>query len=280
MKKKIKKSMSILCLTFFSILFFLGCSKEQPQAASVAIKQPEQPQETGPKEADIVIAHFNDFHAAFRSFGKTDEENLPQWSGAAVMGGYINKLRRDNTNSLVVFAGDMFQKSPLDKLSKGEKIIDIFNLFKLDVATLGNHEFDFGRERFDELKSKIKHPLVSANLFDRDGGKPYVEQSKIIKTKNDVKVLFIGLFPVSGKKYMEKDHNLKIENPQKIVKDIAAKFEKDVDLTVVLSHLGYEDDIELSKKLSGAEVDLIIGGHSHTYIDKIDKELPIPVEHI
>ncbi|MBP7654851.1 bifunctional metallophosphatase/5'-nucleotidase [Candidatus Dependentiae bacterium] len=276
MKKINLKNFFIINLTIMILLLisFTACSKDEQQ---IDVQQNHnQPQEI--KTADLSIIHFNDFHAAFRTIGKSDEQDLPKWGGAGVLGGYIKNFRSANENTLIFFSGDMIQKTPLEEVSKAESLIDIFNILKPDAATLGNHEFDYGREHLETLLKKIKYPVVSANIFDAETGKSLVPEYCIISTKNNVKILVIGLYPVSGKKYAEKDFNVKIKEPLDIVKKIARQKDAEVDLTVILSHLGIGDDIELSNSLSkNSEVDLIIGGHSHTLIEKIDNELPVPV---
>lgn len=275
--RKIKKFI-LINITFLCVLFiaFLSCSKAEKPVETVNLQESKKTAEI--ITADLSLIHFNDFHAALRKTRKTDAADMPELGGAGVLGGYLKKLRNENINSVVLFAGDMIQKTPLEEATKAESLIDIFNIFSPDAATFGNHEFDYGREHLEYLLTKIKFPIVSANLFDAESGKSLVPEYCVIETKNKVKILVIGLYPVSGKKYAEDDFNVKIKNPLEIVKKIAKQKDSEVDLTVVLSHLGIDDDIKLSEELTEkSEVDLIVGGHSHTLIEEIDKNLPIPV---
>lgn len=224
------------------------------------------------------LIHFNDFHAAYLPGRKTDEEGLPRIGGAAAVGAYIRQLRAERPESLLVFAGDMIQASPLEKATTGESLLQIFNRFAPDVACLGNHEFDYGKARLKELLAMARFPVICANLLDRDSGKVLVAESHIVTTPGGLRVLFIGLYPLAGKSYVEEDQQVQVLDAAESLMRIARERDSEADLTVAVSHIGYDDDLLLSRKLGPtSEVDLIIGGHSHTEIGNIDPTLPVPV---
>lgn len=228
--------------------------------------------------AEVNLLHFNDFHAAYRPTRRTEEEGMPHVGGAAAVGGYIAKFRRERANPLVVFAGDMIQRTPLETATTAESLLEIFNLFAPDVATIGNHEFDYGRARLEEMLGKMKFPVVSANLRDKESGKPLAKGHHVAVTGDGTRVLFIGLYPESGKSYVEGDQNVTVGDAREAVDALAKRHDAEADLTVVVSHLGYDDDLKLAGKLGeSSEVDLIIGGHSHTLVEEIDPSSPIPI---
>ena len=226
----------------------------------------------------LTLYHFNDFHAAWRPIGRVGDagELDGEWSGAATIAAYLKKFRAASPDCLVLFGGDMFLANPIDTRSQGASTVKLMNLLKPDAACVGNHEFDYGRERLEELMANLQYPLLAANVADA-GGKPLFEAATVIE-KNGLRILVIGLFPVSGKRYYEEDHDLKISEALAAVKKAAAAAPGDHDLTIVLSHLGRDEDEKLAKALPAAlGVDLIVGAHTHEAIAEIDAGLPIPV---
>ncbi|HPP87293.1 MAG TPA: bifunctional UDP-sugar hydrolase/5'-nucleotidase, partial [bacterium] len=263
-----------LLIVILILLFTFGCAKKTEETQNVEQSKVEE----APRIEKLTIYHFNDFHCAFLPTKNTEEEGLPKWSGAATLAGYIKKIREEDKNAIIAFAGDIFLQSPLDKLSTGEFAVEIMNKLNPDIATIGNHEFDYGRERFDELRQKIKFPLVSANLLDAESNELLVEPYKVLTTKNNVRIMFIGLFPLTGKSYTEKNYNVKVEDALNTVKKYVKESTDKADAVVILSHIGFEEDVILSEKLGkNSGVHLIIGGHSHTLVESIDNNLPVPV---
>jgi len=278
----------ILALLLVTVLLVSGCNCGKPQeensAADGAGQNQAEAVATEPTEVELTVIHFNDFHAMYHSIARTEEDGNPRWGGPEVMAGYINELRDDCDNSIVLFGGDMFLPTPFDKLSEGETMLKIFNRFGIDAAVVGNHEFDYGSPRLQELHKKADFPWLAANVLDRDGA-PIFPTSTVLEV-DDLSILVIGLFPISGAQYWEDETGLWIETDiRKIVKDViqfaedaAEKDGEDIDLTIILSHLGLEDDKELSRRLrSRLGVDLIVGGHSHTAIEELDEDLRIPI---
>jgi 2',3'-cyclic-nucleotide 2'-phosphodiesterase (5'-nucleotidase family) len=262
-----KKGLLNILIILVLILSIFSCSKKDTSS-----------QTTDDQNISFSILHFNDFHAAFFTLPNTAVDNSPLWGGAAVLSGYLHKYRAEKENTIVAFAGDMFLQSPLDKASEGKFAIDVMNMFNVDIATIGNHEFDFGKERLIELLDGMQFPIISANLFDRHTSDYIVDPYKIITTKNNLKILFIGLFPEAGKGYYERAYNINIKPAFDSVLDILDLKQDEADFVAILSHLGIDDDIKLAKRLTPADgVHLIVGGHSHTLIDKIDKSLSVPI---
>lgn len=251
---------SVLLITLFS------CSREETAVSVVD---------------DVVsfsILHFNDFHAAFFKIPNTNVEGTPLWGGASVLSGYLDKYRAENTNTLVAFAGDIFLQSPLDNASQGKFAVEVMNKLNVDIATVGNHEFDFGKDRFIELLDVMNFPIISANLFDRYTSDYIVDPYKIVTTPNGVKILFIGLFPEAGKGFYESRYEIEIKAAADAVINAVNMKGSEADFVAVLSHMGIDDDIALARRLAARnDVHLIIGGHSHTLIDEIDPNLPIPI---
>ena len=231
----------------------------------------------------ITILHTNDVHSYIDPF-PADHPKNPNMGGVARRATIINSVREENPNTLLVDAGDIFQGTPYFNYYGGELEFKLMNMMKYDFATIGNHDFDNGIEGLFAQLPNAKFDFVSANYDFRntvlDGlVKPY--KTKII---DGIKIGIFGLGVeleglVDKKNYKETVYN----NPIEIATDITKKLknEEKCDLVICLSHLGFKykdepekvSDLVLAKKTK--DIDLIIGGHTHTFLDKpvIEKNL-------
>ena len=238
------------------------------------------------KSADlkhITILHTNDVHSYIDPF-PADHPKSPNMGGVSRRAALISTIRTENPNTLLLDAGDIFQGTPYFNYYGGELEFKLMNLMQYDVATLGNHDFDNGLEGFYAQFPIAKFEFVSANYDFKNtilNGhiKPYT-----IKIVNGVKIGIFGLGVeldglVDKNNYKETVYN----NPIEIATDITKilKETEKCDLVICLSHLGYQyknepnkvSDLILAKKTK--DIDLIIGGHTHTFLDKpvIEKNL-------
>ena len=231
----------------------------------------------------ITILHTNDVHSYIDPF-PADHPKNPNMGGVARRATIINSVREENPNTLLVDAGDIFQGTPYFNYYGGELEFKLMNMMKYDFATIGNHDFDNGIEGLFAQLPNAKFDFVSANYDFRntvlDGlVKPY--KTKII---DGIKIGIFGLGVeleglVDKKNYKETVYN----NPIEIATDVTKKLknEEKCDLVICLSHLGFKykdepdkvSDLVLAKKTK--DIDLIIGGHTHTFLDKpvIEKNL-------
>ena len=109
----------------------------------------------------LTILHSNDFHGDF--LPKTEEG--VEIGGLARLAGYVNKVRQEKENVIYAVAGDMFRGSVIDSEYQGLSTIDLMNTLRPDVATIGNHEVDYGFAHLLFLEKCTKFPLINANLF-------------------------------------------------------------------------------------------------------------------
>ncbi len=220
--------------------------------------------------ASLTILHYNDYHAQYLPLkvSKTDSAGQPvryEVGGAATFKTALNTLSRSDDNVIILNAGDNFQGTPVSSLTRGDADITMMNLLAPDVATLGNHEFDFSIDTLRIRLKKLHVPLVSANLWDTNAGKTFVPQS-IVKTVGGVKIGIIGLAPpdLATLTMRENIHGLKVLDLLKTVKNAIhdLRVKEKPDLIVILSHMGVDMDSILASK--DKAIDIIIGGHSHT----------------
>jgi len=223
----------------------------------------------------FIILHSNDIHGDF--LAETSEDMTEeQIGGLALLSGYVTHVRETEKNVLFVVAGDMLQGSMIDTEYKGISTIEIMNYLAPDVVTLGNHEFDYGLPHLLFLEKLANFPIVNANLYVKGFGRRLMKPYHIV-TLDGFDLLFTGIITESVINALKQDSLVgsfvTLEDAAHEIDEIARAYKNsDIDLTVVLSHIGIESDRELAKMISPKSgVDLIIGGHSHTMMQKAEK---------
>lgn len=225
----------------------------------------------------ITILHTNDVHSHIDPFPADDPRN-PNMGGAARRATLIETIRQENPNVLLLDAGDIFQGTPYFNYYGGELEFKLMSIMKYDLSTIGNHDFDNG---VDGLAAQMPHAsfeFVSANYdFKNTSMDGFVKPFKIFN-KNGIKIGVFGLGIeleglVDKKMYKETVWHNPVETAQDMVRIL--KKENKCDLVICLSHLGYKYSKEDSNKISDLklaeltkDIDLIIGGHTHTFLDK------------
>ena len=224
----------------------------------------------------ITILHTNDTHSHIDPF-PADHPKNPNMGGAARRAAIIESIRKEEKNVLLLDAGDIFQGTPYFNYYGGELEFKLMSMMQYDVATMGNHDFDNGIDGFYAQLPHAKFDFVSANYdFKNTVLNDIVKPYKII-IKDGIKIGIFGLGVqldglVDKKLYKETVYNNPIEVAQDMTRIL--KEEKKCDLVICLSHLGFKykdepekpSDILLAQKAKN--IDLIIGGHTHTFLDK------------
>ena len=237
------------------------------------------------KSADlkhITILHTNDVHSYIDPF-PADHPKNPNMGGVARRATLIESIRKENPNVLLVDAGDIFQGTPYFNYYGGELEFKLMSMMKYDIATLGNHDFDNGLDGLFAQLPNAKFDFVSNYGFQNTVLDGHVKPYKIVFV-DGVKIGVFGIGVeldglVDKKNSKETIYNDPIESATDMARIL--KREQNCDLVICLSHIGFkykEDpkkvcDIILAQKTK--DIDLIIGGHSHTFLDKpvIEKNL-------
>jgi len=228
------------------------------------------------KKRHITILHTNDTHSHIEPF-KANHNLYANRGGVARRATLIEQIRQENKNTLLLDAGDIFQGTPYFNYFKGEIEFKLMSTLKYDVATIGNHDFDNSIEGLYNQLPNAKFDFVCANYdFKNTVLDTHVKPYKII-FKDDIKIGIFGLGIeldglVDKRMYKETGYLNPIEVTQDIT-DQLKNIEK-CDLIICLSHLGYYykknpnkiSDLNLAKATKN--IDLIIGGHTHTFLPK------------
>lgn len=223
----------------------------------------------------FTILHSNDMHGDF--LAEVAGESGELIGGLALLSGYLNKVRSEEENVLYVIAGDMVQGSLIDAEYKGISTMEIMNYLSPDVVTLGNHELDYGLKHLLFLEKMANFPIVNANLYIKKYHKRLMVPHIILK-KAGLDILFIGIITDKVMDSITRDPDIgsfiSLEEARTEVGRICDAYRNDdIDLTVLLTHIGFDSDRELARMLDPAwGVDMIIGGHSHTVLDAPARE--------
>ena len=217
----------------------------------------------------LTILHSNDLHGDF--LAESVDECLI--GGVSRLSGYVNKTRRNDPNPIYCIAGDMFRGSVIDSEFQGVSTIEIMNMLAPDVVTIGNHETDYGIAHLLFLEKCAKFPIINSNLHIRTNNARLFKPYHIIEM-DGMKILFIGI--LTEDVISQTRHEGVIgsivdvhEAIQEIGRICNAYHTVDIGLTVLLTHIGFEEDKKLAEQLDPAwGVDIIIGGHSHTFLDR------------
>ncbi|MCW8896818.1 MAG: metallophosphatase [Flavobacteriales bacterium] len=250
--------------SFLGGVSLLGAATLNPFSAAILKKN----------HTKITILHTNDVHSHIESFPSNDPK-YPNMGGAAKRAALIDKIRTKEKNVLLLDAGDIFQGTPYFNMYGGELEFKLMSLMRYDAATIGNHDFDNGIEGLNNMLPHANFPFLNVNYDFTNtilNGKiaPYkvFEKDKVKIGVFGVGVELAGL--VDKKMYAETQYNNPIIAANNTAEHL--KYNEKCHLIICLSHLGYDyksnkvSDNVLAKETKN--IDLIIGGHTHTFLEK------------
>lgn len=209
------------------------------------------------KEVHVTLVQANDVYEMTPVSGG-------RYGGLARLQTLIKQLRSRNPNTYTLLAGDLLGPSAIGNAKvdgeplHGKQMIDVLNAMGWDFMTLGNHEFDNGRESLIERLAGANFTIVSSNVIDKktDARFPHTQRTAVIEVEG-IKIGFAGI----TLKSLAKDF-VTIQDPYTEAKAALDDLKKEgADILVLLSHQALADDIQLAERLSN--VDLIVGGHEH-----------------
>jgi 5'-nucleotidase len=242
------------------------------------------------KHKQLVILHSNDTHSQILPFKTQMGDTLKAGRAGFLRRITLLKEERQKHPDLLYFdSGDFFQGSAYFTMFKGDVEIGLMNQMGIDATTIGNHEFDFGLDNMAQAFRKATFPILCTN-YDFTGTvmegltKPWI----IIK-RNGLKIGVFALCPkLAGLVSAKNCPGVKYLDPARMALETATmlKEQQKCDMVICISHLGWnsnrgEDDLYMIK--GSRNIDLVLGGHSHTYMEELyyEKNLdgkPVPVD--
>lgn len=237
----------------------------------------------------LVILHTNDTHSCIFPLSEALADTM-----LAGRGGFIRRIamlkeeRQKHPDLLYFDSGDFSQGSAYYTMYKGDVEIGLMNEMGIDASTIGNHEFDFGLENMARIFRMANFPIVCSN-YDFTG--TVVEgtvKRYIVLKRNGIKIGVFALCPkMDGLVDLKKCEGVKYLDPAKVANEMGdlLKNKLKCDLVICISHLGWEknDDDDNYMIEHSRNVDLVLGGHTHTYmptleyVNNLDGK-PIPVD--
>lgn len=226
------------------------------------------------EELKLTILHTNDWHSRIEPFPATDKKFGGQ-GGAERRALAIQKVRESEPNVLLFDAGDIFQGTPYFNFYGGELEYKLMSEMGYDACTLGNHDFDNGIEGLIKQAPHRKFPIINSNYdFGKTALANLIEPYKVF-SKQGIRVGVFGLgIELAGLVPDNLFSGIQYQDPLKTAVKMGQflRQEKKCELIVCLSHLGYSygdtkvSDLVLAK--SEADIDIILGGHTHTFLDQ------------
>ncbi len=227
----------------------------------------------------LVLLHSNDIHGAFQPLEK---DGLKR-GGISLLSGFVQKVKREEKNVIYALAGDLFMGSIIDTEYRGLSTIRLANALSPDVFLVGNHEVDYGLSHLLFLEKCADFPIICANMAVRELNRT-IFRPWIDIVSGGLTVRFIGLLTesISGKIQQEDliDREVSVRDVYKELGRVMKQLQREekADITVLLTHIGIVEDRLLAEKLLPEwNIDLIIGGHSHTLMEQPEFVNGIPI---
>lgn len=252
---------------------FLGSMAAAAAATQLPLKGSE-----AASAARITLLHTNDTHSHIEPFGPGNGAASGK-GGMARRATMVRQARASIPNLLLLDAGDTFQGTPYFNQYKGKLDYELMSKVGYDASTLGNHDFDNGVDMLLEAMEFAKFPFLNCN-FDCKAAPALAKRLTpwMVKEYPGFKVGLTGVgVDFKGLVSAENHKGVDWRSPDEALKPVIRHLREveKVDLVVLISHLGYDlrgdalDDLHLPGLAPG--IDVIIGGHSHTFLDQPTK---------
>jgi len=222
---------------------------------------------------NLTIFHTNDAHSYFLPRPAVWRDDGRMVGGVIPLAWHLEQQRAHCSPDLLLDAGDFMTGNPVCQFAPngipGEAVARMMNLLEYDCGTIGNHEFDIGSENLKRLVSLFDYPLIAADIVDHDA-LPVFRRDPLVVERGGLKIGILGVScagmsevvtPSRFGKHKSIDQGWVLQRQAKLL-------DPKVDLTVVITHNGFDVDVELAQVLAGTGVDIIVGGHSHSRLKK------------
>jgi 2',3'-cyclic-nucleotide 2'-phosphodiesterase (5'-nucleotidase family) len=260
----------------------------EPAAMATATRQLFLPPPPVPRDSILLrILSINDFHGALESRTYSWSDGRPVGGAAALKATMDTLAARCRCTTLRVDAGDEMQGTLLSNLSYGRTTIEALNRVGIQIAAIGNHEFDWSTDTLRNRMADARYPWVAANIFDSATGvRPgWAVPWQLVQAGSN-RVAVVGYITSETGRIVAKEHISGLRfgvGAASILDAIEAARAERPDFTIVLTHSGGRCDstrcagevLDLARELPPGAVDAIVSGHSHTLLDTEAGGIPI-----
>ena len=224
----------------------------------------------------LTILHTNDVHSRLDPF-PIDGTKYQGLGGVTKRAALIKKIRTEEKNVLLFDCGDIVQGTPYFNMFGGTPEYEMMNAMKYDASTLGNHDFDTGIQKLADLQSLATFPMINCNYDLKNTPMNGLTVPHRVFVKDGLKIGVYGVgIDLKGLVTSKQTGELVYNDPIEMGNAAAAilKHEMKCDLVICISHLGYKykenkvSDVIMAQ--NSKDVDIILGGHTHTFLDKPD----------
>lgn len=227
----------------------------------------------------VTLIFTNDIESAYDSVPAWWRDDMERIGGIAELSTLIKTIRQNEPNVFLFDAGDIFTGA-LSRLTDGALMFEFMITMGYDAMGIGNHEFDYGEEILGWQKNRAPFPVLGANLFFKDTDDPFAQAHTIIE-RDGIRIGVIGILGQdAASTAIAPQHidELEVTDPAEAVARSVAELRGDVDLIVLLTHMGHtapmqtdaeadprlDRDINADIALAGAVdgIDVLFGGHA------------------
>ena len=238
-------------LRSFVVLLLLSCLLAAAVAAEAA-------------SVDIAIVHTNDTHARLQPIMVDNEQR----GGMARVAGLVEVIRLLYPGRVLwLDAGDTTHGTNVANLFYGESVVDVLHAAGVDAMAIGNHDFNYGQDVLRARMAQANYPVLAANIVYTETGDSFAQPYAVFEL-DGVTVAVIGLStqdtPIVT--HPKNVAGLTFRDPVEVAAELVPQLDAQADLVVVLSHVGFDEDVRLAREVPG--IDVIVGGHSHTQLDE------------
>uniref|UniRef100_A0A5S6Q8B7 5'-nucleotidase n=1 Tax=Trichuris muris TaxID=70415 RepID=A0A5S6Q8B7_TRIMR len=220
---------------------------------------------------NLTLLHTNDVHSRYHPVNSRiqpcSEAELRAnecWGGVARRMTAVNQFRKTEKNVLLLDAGDQFQGTLWYVIFKHEPIAAVMNMLKYDAMTVGNHEFDDGDEALKSFVEKLNFPVVTSNIEIEGTAVHGMIKKEVVMEIDGQKVGILGCVILETPDLSNPDNVTFREEIPTLTERARLLREKGVNVIILLSHSGIENDRKICRAVPG--IDVIIGGHTNTFL--------------
>ena len=244
----------------------LGCTTATPTVSTPSATSATPAPSASALAADrIQLLHTDDIHGHLDYDTVKSGANTFTQGGMATLAAQVSLFRaRAPQRTLLLDAGDAWQGTFISNANRGEAVTKAMSIMKYDAMAVGNHDFDWGQDVLSQRAKEASFPFLATNVVDtKTGTVPSYLKPYVIKDEGIAKVGIIGVTNPDGNTIVKATSVAGLKfGPAAQVAPYVAEVQKQVDIVVVVAHIGSADAAKLAQDVPG--IDVIVAGHDHS----------------